>query len=80
MNMFDQFNVVNITGGTMDSPYYYEHDELVGAYIVRCPWNSCINIFVHVLHAKSLTAMLNSAYQAGQQSKMQERLTDDVYA
>ena len=64
----------------MDSPYESEYDELLGAYIVRCPWNSCINIFKNVIHATSLTAMLNDAYQAGQQSKMQERLTDDVYA
>ena len=64
----------------MDSPYESEYDELLGAYIVRCPWNPCINIFKNVMHATALTAMLNDAYQAGQRSKMQERLTEDVYA
>jgi hypothetical protein len=64
----------------MDSPYYSEYDIIVGAYIVRGPWCLCINIFTSDIHAIALVNLLNGAYQAGQQSKMQERLSEDVYA
>jgi hypothetical protein len=64
----------------MDSPYYWEYDVMIGAYTVRSPWAKHINAFRSEGHANALAAMLNSAYQAGQQSKMQERLSEDVYA
>jgi hypothetical protein len=65
----------------MDSPYDYRiacHSENI--YIVYCAWNNCINAFRSAAHASALCNMLNAAYQAGQQSKMQERLSEDVYA